>query len=113
MPACDVIKEKLSKVHITPYNPPNVAATTFFAKDVFLYEHANDYPPDFGWNKSDAPTFATHVMKKKTAELAFTLETAYFGTKENIFTVEKAIQTGRCFTKALRKYICECNNKSN
>lgn len=84
-----------------------------FAKDVFLYEHANDYPPDFGWNKSDAPTFATHVMKKKTAELAFTLETAYFGTKENIFTVEKAIQTGRCFAKALRKYICECNNKSN
>ena len=81
-----------------------------FAKDVFLYEHANDYPPDFGWNKSDAPTFATCVMKKETAELAFTLETAYFGTKQNIFTGEKAIQTGRCFAKALRKYICECNS---
>ncbi len=84
-----------------------------FAKDVFLYEHANDYPPDFGWNKSDAPTFATCVMKKETAELAFTLETAYFGTKENIFTAEKAIETGRCFAKALRKYIYEYNNKSN
>lgn len=78
-------------------------------KEIFRYKHENDYPPDFGWNKSDAPTFAFYVMEKETAELAFTLETAYFGTSDNIFASEKVVETGRCFAKALRKYINDCN----
>ena len=71
----------------------------------FQYAHKNDYPPDFGWNKSTTPTFASWVLEKESSELAFTLETAYFGTEDNIFTAEKVIETGRCFARALRKYI--------
>lgn len=73
--------------------------------EAFQYMHANDYPPDFGWNKSGAPTFAACVMEKESAELAFTLETTYFGTQNNVFAAEKVIETGRCFARALRKYI--------
>ena len=44
-------------------------------------------------------------MEKESAELAFTLETTYFGTQNNVFAAEKVIETGRCFARALRKYI--------
>ena len=74
-------------------------------KKAFSYAHENDYPPDFGWNKSATPTFAAFVLEQPSSELAFTLETAYFGTRENMFTQERGVETGRCFAGALRQYV--------
>ena len=72
--------------------------------DSLKYETKYDYPPDFGWNRSDAPTCSRYMLRKG-AELAFSLETAYFGEEENGFSAEKAIALGRCFAKAMRKYM--------
>ena len=68
------------------------------------YETKNDYPPDFGWNRSDSPTCSRYMLEKG-AELAFSLETAYFGDADNVFSAERAIELGRCVAKAIRKYI--------
>lgn len=73
--------------------------------DAFPYAHENDYPPDCGWNRSETPTFASFVLQQGGAELAFTLEMAYFGTGEQAFTAEKGVETGRCFARALKRYI--------
>ena len=75
--------------------------------EAFGYTHENDYPPDHGWNHSDTPTFASYVLGQEGTELAFTLETAYFGTKEHMFTPKSIIENGRCFARALRQYICD------
>jgi len=82
-------------------------------KEAFQYAHSNDYPPDVGWNKSGTPTFATFVMERETSDLAFALETAYFGTDDNIFTGDHAVETGRCFARALKKYIYAENGTHN
>lgn len=72
----------------------------------FGYCHEDDYPPDFGWNHSDDPTFANFVMDMAdSAELAFSLETAYFGSPSNPFSPDKVMENGRCFARALREYI--------
>ena len=72
----------------------------------FGYRHEDDYPPDFGWNHSDDPTFANFVMDMAgTAELAFSLETAYFGSPSNPFSPDGVVENGRCFARALREYI--------
>ena len=75
--------------------------------EAFPYAHENDYPPDFGWNKSTTPTFASFVLEQPSSKLAFTLETAYFGTREYAFTQERGVETGRCFARALRQYVRE------
>lgn len=68
----------------------------------FKYYQENDYPPETKWNKS-GPRF-THYMAKK-AELALSLETAYFGTEENKVTDDRLVEFGRCFGKAINEYI--------
>lgn len=68
------------------------------------YEHKNDYPPETGWNKG-GPQFASFMTKRNENEIAFTLETAYFGTKTNKVNQEKLLELGRCFAIALSKYI--------
>lgn len=72
----------------------------------FGYFHADDYPFETGWNKGGAQ-FASYMTKRAENEFAFSLETAYFGTKENIATQENLLELGRCFACALRKYILE------
>ena len=36
--------------------------------------------------------------------MAFSLETMYFGTNDNIFDGEKAVNLGKAFAKALKEY---------
>ena len=71
----------------------------------FGYTHADDYPPDYGWNHASVPTFAAWVLAQPSAKLAFTLETAYFGREDRPFTPEGAIENGRCFVRALIQYV--------
>ena len=37
-------------------------------------------------------------------EVAFTLETAYFGTEENKVSAERLTELGRCFAKTIKRY---------
>ena len=45
------------------------------------------------------------MLEAVKAEIAFTLETAYFGTKDNVASAEGFVELGRCFATALRKYM--------
>ena len=79
-------------------------------KKSFQYFHADDYPFQTGWNKGGAQ-FAAYMKNRAENEIAFTLETAYFGTSENIVSQENLIELGRCFAAALRTYINEREGK--
>ncbi len=76
--------------------------------DVLQHHQSDDIPPNGGtdnWNKVDTPTFAVYALRKPENELAFTLETCYFGHPDNPFTQERARGMGRCFAKAILEYI--------
>lgn len=70
------------------------------------YEHKNDHPFGVSWNQG-GKTFANYVKTKPENDIAFTLETTYFGTADNKVTEEKLLELGRCFAKALKQYIEE------
>lgn len=74
--------------------------------DSMAYLSANDYPPNSGWNKP-APTFGSGMMHRPECELAFTLETTYFGLENNKVSESKLIELGRCFAEAIRSYLRE------
>ena len=75
-------------------------------KSSLKYEHKNDYPFSTGWNKGGTQ-FANYMKERKENNISFTLETAYFGTEENKVDNNKLLELGRCFAKALNRYIKE------
>ena len=72
--------------------------------DSMKYDPENDVLPGVGWNKANAPTFANFMMTKARAKLSFTLETAYFGTPDNVFSQSASLALGHCFAEAIREY---------
>ena len=70
------------------------------------YEHKNDHPFGVSWNQG-GKTFANYVKTKPKNDIAFTLETTYFGTADNKATEEKLLELGKCFAKALKHYVEE------
>lgn len=72
------------------------------------YDTKNDHLPNTGWNNPDAPTFANYILKSKPdSDVAFTLETCYFGENNNIFSQKKGKELGKCFALAIRRYLNE------
>ena len=73
------------------------------------YDMVNDINPDEDWNKTNemAISSAAHCMKYGGTEIAFTLETTYFGGADDPVSQEKLIETGRCFARAIRRYFEE------
>lgn len=67
------------------------------------YQHTNDLDPREEWDTSALPANG-HYMRRRGVHLAFALETAYFGKPDNRFTQERAVELGRCFAAAIRKY---------
>lgn len=49
--------------------------------------------------------FSVYMAKRSENDIAFTLETAYFGTPENPVGAKDLIELGHCFAEALKKYI--------
>ena len=45
------------------------------------------------------------MAKRPENDIAFTLETAYFGTPENPVDAKRLIEPGHCFAEAMKKYI--------
>ena len=76
-------------------------AMPFWAKDFI--------PPDTGWNSGDSTriAFGGFAQSLPAIELAFTLETPYFGTADAPASQESLVLLGRSFARALRRYIEE------
>lgn len=50
--------------------------------------------------------FSHYTMNlREECDLAFALETAYFGTENNKISTDMLIRLGRCFAKAFKRYI--------
>lgn len=79
----------------------------FFEKEItetsFRYFHKNDLPFMVDWNQP-SPNCGAYMTHKKGNEIAFSLETPYFGTQDNQVTQDNLVELGRCFWKALIKY---------
>lgn len=76
--------------------------------DSMRYTAANDHPPCTGWNQP-GPNFSRTMNLRNECDLAFTLESTYFGKADNIVSAERLVALGRCFARAMKKYIKERN----
>ncbi|MBR2294024.1 MAG: hypothetical protein IKA44_06965, partial [Clostridia bacterium] len=71
------------------------------------YDPANDIPPNTEWNKDTNADFARYLSKKPQNQLAFTLETPYFGEADGsvVINLDSMKELGKCFANAVREYI--------
>lgn len=69
------------------------------------YSSENDHPPMTGWNQQPNGSFGYNMMHRPECDIAFTLETTYFGTEDNKVSEEKMIELGRCYAKSIKKYM--------
>ena len=70
------------------------------------YKKENDYPAGKDWN-TPSPNFAYTMNCREECDIAFSLESAYFGTSDNVVTAERLVEFGKCFAHALKKYITD------
>ena len=75
------------------------------------YKSENDIPFMTEWNRG-APTFAAFMTARPENDVAFTLETAYFGTPDNRVTDARLVSLGRAFARALLSYIAAHHPKT-
>ena len=68
------------------------------------YSKNDDYPPCTGWNQPSS-SFGYTTNNSPECRLAFTLESTYFGEWDNKISCEKLIELGRCFARAIKKYV--------
>lgn len=71
--------------------------------DIF-YAKENDHQPMTGWNRP-SPNFAYTMNCRDECDIAFSLETAYFGTENNQISTDKLLRLGKCFAKAIKNYM--------
>ena len=69
------------------------------------YTGEADFEYNTGWNANTNASFSMFMAHRPGLELAFTLETTYYGMKENQVTQNRLIAFGQCMTRALRAYI--------
>ena len=71
------------------------------------YDPANDIPPNTEWNKDTNADFARYLSKKPQNQLAFSLETPYFGEADGsvVINLDSMKELGKCFANAVREYI--------
>ncbi len=70
------------------------------------YSMENDLPPCTGWNQP-SPNFSYMMHCRHECHLSFSLESAYFGCKENKVSAKRLIELGKAFGRALHQYIEE------
>ncbi|MDD4688378.1 MAG: hypothetical protein PHE51_01355 [Eubacteriales bacterium] len=74
-------------------------------QEAFKYEQKNDYPPNTDWNKVGMPCFETYLLNNKGNYVTTSVELAYFGEYNNRITQDNTVEFGRCFAKAMKKYV--------
>ena len=70
----------------------------------FSESASDNVAPGWKWNLADTTCFGNYMYHTAGAELAFTLETPYFRATGKAFGQEEAVETGRCFARALCLY---------
>ncbi len=68
------------------------------------YFSKNDHQPMTGWNQP-SPNFGFTMINRSECDIAFTLETAYFGNEDNKVSEERMIELGKCYARAIKLYI--------
>ncbi|MBO4572813.1 MAG: hypothetical protein J5762_03490 [Clostridia bacterium] len=76
----------------------------------FKYYRKNDFPFMFDWNIPSA-NFGAYMAKRSENEIAFSLETPYFGSEDNKVSQENIVEVGRCFCRAFKRYVSEYEGK--
>lgn len=102
-------EENLFIVHKSINDDKTIAFSKLLENNIteksMKYKRENDYPANTGWNKDNTPNIGSFILATNPNALTFSFETSYFGSKENIFEMEKAIEFGRCFGRSLIEYI--------
>lgn len=78
---------------------------TTVTPDSMQYKQKNDYPPNTGWNREGTPCFGTYFVTEPDNDIAFSLETTYFGTDDNRISQARMLREGACFKDAVKQYI--------
>ena len=68
------------------------------------YSKENDYPACTNWNQPSS-SFGYTINNRPECNLAFTLESTYFGEQDNKVSCEKLVELGKCFAKAVKEYV--------
>lgn len=71
------------------------------------YNSVDDLNPGVEWNNQQNGmkcSFASFCAEQPNMNLAFTIETAYFGGKDDVVNQDKLVMTGNAFARALKKY---------
>ena len=68
------------------------------------YLKENDYPPATNWNQPSS-SFGYTTNNRPECKLAFTLESAYFGTQDNKVSAKRLVELGKSFARAVKKYV--------
>ena len=71
------------------------------------YRVCDDMMPNTSWNRDETPTASSFFSSLPSCHLAFSLETAYFGTEDNRVSAERLAEEGKAACRALRDYISE------
>ena len=72
------------------------------------YDTANDLPCGVDWNTGKTSTsFSAWFGMRPGVKLALSLETAYFGTENNVVTQPKLIELGACVAEAVCDFLNE------
>ena len=75
-----------------------------FTENSMKYSKENDYPPCTNWNQPSS-SFGYTTNTRPDCMLAFTLESAYFGTCDNKVSGERLVELGKCFARAIKKFV--------
>ena len=68
------------------------------------YSKKDDYPPCTNWNQpSSSFGYTTNIHSE--CNLAFTLESTYFGEENNKVSEKKLVELGKSFLRAVKKYV--------
>lgn len=74
--------------------------------DAMDFKAANNHPFMVTWNKG-TKNFSFFMNSLKTCHASFALETTYFGTPENQISQAKLLAFGKCFAKAMQRFLAE------
>ncbi len=82
--------------------------SSFFESEIseksMKYFKKDDYPACTNWNQpSSSFGYTTNLLPD--CKIAFSLESAYFGCRDNKVFSKKLVELGKCFARAVKRYV--------
>ena len=74
--------------------------------DAMDFKAANNHPFMVTWNKGKS-NFSFFMNTMEGCRASFALETTYFGTPENPISQARLLAFGKCFAKAMHRFLAE------